>query len=521
MIQAVMFITLGFLIASLIGILVAPFLWSRAYRLSRKRLESTLPLSLSEIEATQDQLRASYAVRMRRLETSLAGTKQKAALQLVDNSRLQMQIITLKDNIAELDLKLSERRNAAGVLEQTLTKRVPELEREVFVLKAQLQERSHELQDVANRLVRRDELLEQAERAANLYQDELNKLRQAMEKTGADKTGRRLRRASKWDLDDYRAEYDRLNLELSKMRQQLSQYQDRDAQQVGLIKGELQKLAELILVSAQPKPSAPNQKPVEIGAAKRSGVSDLRRDRPLPWPGRPQQQPLAGDRAAPAVSTQSAIYDIMPLASNEAPKTSPSQDEKTSSADIDKVSSPANNVKAQSEAPSSKPSQQQAASKEAESSSELPNKSKLVQDIVQNNHANEPKPAESLNGTVNDNGSRIGVIERAQRQDFHKTESQQNPSSNPVSDKPFSDARELKALSELMAIRPSAGVESSQTDGSSAIVQEAKQGQILDLKASETVENTQETPSANAQTQLRTLLDRLRGLDEEPAEAKK
>lgn len=79
MIQAVMLIALGFLVASLIGVLLAPSLWNCAARLSKKRLEGTLPLTLSEIEATQDQLRASYAVRLRRLETSLAGAKQKAA----------------------------------------------------------------------------------------------------------------------------------------------------------------------------------------------------------------------------------------------------------------------------------------------------------------------------------------------------------------------------------------------------------------------------------------------------------
>ena len=79
MIQAIMLIALGFLIASLIGVLLAPSFWSRASRLSKKRLEATLPLTLGEIEATQDQLRATYAVRVRRLESSLAGSKQKAA----------------------------------------------------------------------------------------------------------------------------------------------------------------------------------------------------------------------------------------------------------------------------------------------------------------------------------------------------------------------------------------------------------------------------------------------------------
>ncbi len=56
MIQAVLLIALGFLTASLIGVFVAPALWHRASRLSRKRLEQTLPVTLSEIEAAQDQL---------------------------------------------------------------------------------------------------------------------------------------------------------------------------------------------------------------------------------------------------------------------------------------------------------------------------------------------------------------------------------------------------------------------------------------------------------------------------------
>ena len=166
MIQAIMLIALGFLIASLIGVLLAPSLWSRASRLSKKRLEAALPLTLGEIEATQDQLRATYAVRVRRLESSLAGAKQKAANQLVDNSRLQMQIVALKDQIADLDLKLSERRNAATVLEQTITKRFPELDREITAVKAQLQERSYELQDLTSKLGRREEELAATQEAA-------------------------------------------------------------------------------------------------------------------------------------------------------------------------------------------------------------------------------------------------------------------------------------------------------------------------------------------------------------------
>jgi predicted nucleic acid-binding Zn-ribbon protein len=284
MIQAIMLIALGFLAASLIGVLLAPSLWNRASRLSKKKLESTLPLTLAEIEAAQDQLRASYAVRLRRLETALASAKQKAANQLVDNSRLQMQIAALKDRIGDLDLKLSERRNAATVLEQTIAKRFPELDREIASVKTQLQERSFELQDLTNRLARRDEELAAAQRAAASYQDEIDRLRGAMEKGAGDRSGRRVRKASQWNLEDYKAEYDRLNLEMSKLRQQLAHFQDRDAQQVGVIKGELQKLAELILASAPPKASArpPEQRP-EVFTRRPSSGYELRKDRPAPW----------------------------------------------------------------------------------------------------------------------------------------------------------------------------------------------------------------------------------------------
>lgn len=302
MIQAILLIALGFLTASLIGVIVAPALWRRAYRLSRKRLEHALPITLPEIEAAQDQLKASYAVRIRRLETALSAAKQKAAIQLVDNSRLHMQIAALKDEMAEIDLQLAERRNAATVLEQTITKRFPELDREITSVKAQLQERAHAIQDLANKLSRRNEELEAAQRSASSYQEELARLQQALEKGGAGRGGRRLRRASQWGLDDYRAEYDRLNLELSKLRQQLTQLQDRDAQQASVIKEDLQKLAELILASAQPKAEAGKaEKPGPV--LRLAGISQDRRERPLPWPEEPSRPRAKIGMSAPSAET--------------------------------------------------------------------------------------------------------------------------------------------------------------------------------------------------------------------------
>lgn len=227
-----------------------------------------------------------------------------------------MQIVALKDQIGDLELRLSERRNAATVLEQTITKRFPELDREITAAKAQLQERSYELQDLTNRLARRDEELDAAERAAASYQEELKRLHQVLEKSAADRSGRRVRRASQWDIDDYRAEYDRLNLELSKLRQQLSQFEDRDAQQVGVIKGELQKLAEQILASAQPKPP-PQTEWAE--PSKRLAGQDARRERPLPWKQNSPPMPLAARLKLNAGQAQDDPAAASPLPASSRP----------------------------------------------------------------------------------------------------------------------------------------------------------------------------------------------------------
>src|ERR1700736_2441773 len=67
-IEQAMVFTFGFLAASLIALAAAPAFWRRAIRLSTRRLEMQLPLSLEEILAGRDLLRAEFAVECRRLE---------------------------------------------------------------------------------------------------------------------------------------------------------------------------------------------------------------------------------------------------------------------------------------------------------------------------------------------------------------------------------------------------------------------------------------------------------------------
>ncbi len=250
MIEYALLIMLGFCIGGLIALLLAPTLWGRAVRLTTKRLEATMPMSLSEIEADKDLLRASYAIRIRRLEAGLNKARDKSANQLVNISRLQMQIAEMNGQVEALNAQLEERRNAANVFESTIRKRFPELQNMVAAAKADLDERSLEISDVNTKLRRREEALEMAQRSAALQQDEIRQLRDAMERTGSDTTGRFKRRASQWGLDEYRSEYDRLNVELSKMREQLVLGQERESRQISVLKTELQQLAERIMTTA-------------------------------------------------------------------------------------------------------------------------------------------------------------------------------------------------------------------------------------------------------------------------------
>jgi chromosome segregation ATPase len=67
-IEALMFFALGFLVAALIALLIIPAINARAERLARRRLEALFPLSITELTAEKDHLRAEFAVTQRRLE---------------------------------------------------------------------------------------------------------------------------------------------------------------------------------------------------------------------------------------------------------------------------------------------------------------------------------------------------------------------------------------------------------------------------------------------------------------------
>jgi chromosome segregation ATPase len=94
-----MIFALGFLVAGLIALAFAPAFWRRALRLTRRRLETQVPLSVEEILADRDHLRAEFAVERRRLEIRVADVAQAHAADRSELGRRTAEILALKQAV--------------------------------------------------------------------------------------------------------------------------------------------------------------------------------------------------------------------------------------------------------------------------------------------------------------------------------------------------------------------------------------------------------------------------------------
>jgi len=101
MIEPIMFFGIGFFVASLLGLVLIPLVHNRAVRLTMKRLEAATPLSMAEIQADKDQLRAEFAMSTRRLELSVEQMKAKTTSQLAELGKKTDAINRLKVELGE------------------------------------------------------------------------------------------------------------------------------------------------------------------------------------------------------------------------------------------------------------------------------------------------------------------------------------------------------------------------------------------------------------------------------------
>ena len=96
-----MYLAIGFLVSMLFGLMVVPLVHNRAVRLTTRRMEAATPLSMAEIQADKDQLRAEFAMSARRLEMSVEQLKNKTTSQLAELGKKSDSINRLKIELGE------------------------------------------------------------------------------------------------------------------------------------------------------------------------------------------------------------------------------------------------------------------------------------------------------------------------------------------------------------------------------------------------------------------------------------
>jgi hypothetical protein len=325
MIDIGMYVALGFLLASLLALLFAPAFWKRAVRLTKRRIEATMPMSAADIQADKDQLRAEFAIELRRVEVALDKAKDKAARELVESNKRRVEIADIKTELESTKGRLQEKDNANRVLEQTIRRRLPELEGRLKAAKeamAQLEAANAELRNTAGSQA---EALKLARSTLNTQRGDIDQLRGALEGEATSS-----RRSAKSDATLAR-ENRKLNAELSKLKQELSDGRI-GGNENGLLREEIGKLASQVLavakgqgvalpdfslLGASPPPAEPSPRPLDVErepfvASRNGGDSETA---PVP------AEPLGSGRARESLfALSSKAEDAAPEETEEEPE---------------------------------------------------------------------------------------------------------------------------------------------------------------------------------------------------------
>ncbi|AZO51282.1 MAG: hypothetical protein EOS54_17335 [Mesorhizobium sp.] len=145
MVQSILFFALGFLCAGFLALLVAPAIWRRAVALTRRRLEASMPLTLAEIQADKDQVRAEFAMSTRRLEMMVKALQEKAAEQLVEIGRGREALKGLAVERKDKNQALSDLEARTGELHQR-EQQLHQLSEKLAHMERMLEKRALELE---------------------------------------------------------------------------------------------------------------------------------------------------------------------------------------------------------------------------------------------------------------------------------------------------------------------------------------------------------------------------------------
>jgi chromosome segregation ATPase len=164
-IEPAVYIALGVLCAAFVAALIVPALLRRTARLTERRVRESLPVSLEEIEADRDRLRAEHAMAIRRVEQALKALQERNAELTVELAR--------RDEAAKL--LTAERKSVAGrdSVIASLSEDVAQRDARIEALQAELNAANELAERRASELSRLRGLLDEAHLLASTRQVEI------------------------------------------------------------------------------------------------------------------------------------------------------------------------------------------------------------------------------------------------------------------------------------------------------------------------------------------------------------
>ena len=294
MINALMFGALGFFLGCLLALMLAPPLWNRAVKLTTRKLEATMPMSLNDIQADKDQLRAEFAIELRKVEVALEKAKEKATRELIEANKRRVEIAVLNTDLATVKGQLQENENANRVLQQTIKRRLPDLDTRLKAAKKALAELEQVNGELRATVASQSDALKTARTTLHNQRSDIERLRMALEAGGGMRGGKADARTL--------ADSQRLTAELSKVQEQLERAKT-SADENMLLRRELSKLASQLLTVARTQGMAQVQQPrmvVEVTQAyiEPSAINELQAPQEEPKPAEQRQPAHAGNGSA-------------------------------------------------------------------------------------------------------------------------------------------------------------------------------------------------------------------------------
>jgi chromosome segregation ATPase len=177
MIEPIMYLAIGFLVSMLFGLMIVPLVHNRAVRLTTKRLEAATPLSMAEIQADKDQLRAEFAMSARRLEMNVEQLRNKTTSQLAELGKKTDAINRMKIELGEKNATIF----ALEAREKAMKEQLRATEEEFAAKTEQLRAAEHALSDKQNDLAKINQELSDRSMTADSRHVELIAVRAQIE----------------------------------------------------------------------------------------------------------------------------------------------------------------------------------------------------------------------------------------------------------------------------------------------------------------------------------------------------